>query len=79
MAQTRDSLRAALRMTIAAADAIKTAGQISEGMLYAAFMSKMDMAAFNGMIGILVNTGCVEKNGVMLRWNGRAVIRSNES
>lgn len=65
-----DSLKAALLATAAIAEAIRTAGEIPSGTLYAMVIGKMDLAAYTGIIRTLKNTGLVTESGNLLRWAG---------
>lgn len=70
MTATRTEIEAAFRITAATTDAIREAGELPAGVLYATLMGRMDLAAFEKMVALIVNTGLVEKRGDLLRWVG---------
>lgn len=50
--------------------AIMAAGRdgIPSGHLYAMVMGKMDLAAYEGAVGLLKRQAIIEENGHVLRW-----------
>lgn len=72
---TNTEIRAGLKSLMTVADAIKAAGEIPAGHLYAALMTHgCTIGAFESMIGLLTqgDKPLVVKRGDMLVWNGAA-------
>lgn len=68
---THAQLSAAFAAMQATIEAIRDAGQIPGGPLYAAHMATgMTLAAFEKMMGLIVGTGLVEKRGEVYVWVG---------
>jgi len=68
---TKSELAQAIHILKAAADAIREAGSIPSGHLYAAMMGKVGMQAYNQMIALMVRSGLVElSDNHMLTWKG---------
>ena len=67
---TKEQLKAGLDAVFAVSEAIREAGEIPEGTLYAVLCGKMDMAAFERLVKILTGSGLVEKRAHLLRWVG---------
>ena len=67
---TRDQIKAALNALMAVADAIRAAQQIPSGRLYAALMTKLDLAAYNKIIDQLKRAELVREQNGMLVWCG---------
>ena len=63
-------VEAGARVMIAVTQAIHDAGEIPSGHLYAMLAGRMDHAAYEKMISLLLNTGLVEKRGDLLIWAG---------
>lgn len=58
-------------MIIAVTEAIREAGEIPEGTLYATLIGKVDLAGFEKMRDMIVRTGLVERTpSHLLRWIG---------
>lgn len=68
-----DQVNAALRVTLAAAEAIREAKEIPSGVLYALLMSRMDLAGYEAMLRNLKGAGLVTETAHMLRWVGPEV------
>ena len=67
----QDQKKRAIAMLFAVSEAIREAGEIPAGHLYAALMSRVTFDAFNAMIGTLTNAELIEEGpGNMLRWIG---------
>jgi len=67
---TMDDQKKILALVRAMADAIKDAGEIPAGTLYAALMTHgCTMEQYNGLESILLRAGLVTKAGDLLRWN----------
>lgn len=67
---TRADIRAGLAMTMAVAETIREAGEVPSGVLYAGLVGRLDIHAYNKLIGILKNSGLVEEKSHLLRWIG---------
>lgn len=68
---TTTQLKAAAAVLISVTEAIREAGELPSGHLYATLMSLgYDMEAFQKIVTMIVNTGLVEKRGDLLRWIG---------
>lgn len=67
---TATQVKAALAMTLAVAEAIREAGEIPSGTLYAMLVSKVDMQGYQSMIRNLNNAGLVEEKAHLLKWIG---------
>lgn len=71
---TKEQVKGAFNTIVAVTEAIREAREIPEGTLYAALMGHgCDLATFEKMVRIIVNTGLVEKRGKLLRWIGPEV------
>lgn len=57
-------------MVLTVTEAIREAGRIPEGTLYATLMDRMGIEAFEKMVRIIVDTGLVAKRGHELVWVG---------
>ena len=67
---TATQIKAALAMTFAVAEAIREAGEIPSGTLYAMLMGKVDIQGYESMIRNLKNADLVEEKAHMLKWIG---------
>jgi len=71
---TRAQLGPALDAVMTISEAIRTAGEIPAGVLYATLCGRMDLASFNGLVKVLQGAGLVERTPAhMLRWVGPVV------
>lgn len=71
---TKDQLRAGLKMTFAVAEAIREAGEIPSGQLYALVMAELDLAAYERLLGVLVGAGLINRGpNHLLKWVGPIV------
>ena len=71
MSITNEEVHAGLNVIRAVADAIKEAGQIPSGHLYAAMMGFVDLCAFEKIISLLKRSHLVEEQpGNLLVWKG---------
>ncbi len=57
-------------MLTAVSEAIREAGRIPSGTLYAVLMGKVNIAGYEKMIGILKGAGLVEERSHELIWIG---------
>lgn len=67
-----EQAKAALKVTMAVADAIKELGTVPAGELYAQVMGHMSLDGFNSLINLLTRgeTPLVRREGDLLVWNG---------
>ena len=70
MTVTKEQIGAYLRTVKAVADAIRAAGRMPAGPLYATLMGVMSLDAFERMIGQLVGAGLVQRENNVLTWIG---------
>lgn len=74
MTPTKQELNAGMQMIIVVTEAIREAGELPEGTLYATLIGKVDAEGFEKMIAMIVRTGLVERTpSHLLRWIGPAV------
>ena len=62
-------IKAGLNILFAISDAIKEAGAIPSGHLYAAVCGKIDASGYERIIQILKNSGVVREQGHVLIWS----------
>lgn len=67
---TREEIEAALTAVEVLAEAIRTAGPIPSGHLYAQVCGVMSLSAYEGAIGLLKRTELVAEAGHVLTWTG---------
>lgn len=70
---SKAELTAALNATFAIAEAIREAGSIPSGHLYAVVCGKLSLAAYEGIIRTIKNADLVSETANMLRWIGPEV------
>lgn len=70
---TKEQLKAGLNVVLAVTEAIREAGEIPAGTLYAVLMGNVDIAGFARIVSIVTGSGLVEKRGDLLRWVGPEV------
>lgn len=70
MANTKEQVKAAFTMVAAVAEAIREAGEIPSGTLYAVLCSKVDITGYEAIIRTLKNAGLVSESANMLKWVG---------
>lgn len=70
MSLTPEQAKAALAMTQAVAETIKTLGEVPSGHLYARLMDKMSLETYNSLIGLLKRAKLVEEENNLLKWIG---------
>lgn len=71
--ELRESIRQAITFIQLLAEAIREAGTIPSGTLYAAVCGKCDLEAYEKAIQTLKNTGLVSERGHVLKWEGPAI------
>jgi hypothetical protein len=71
--QTRQAIRSALDAAFATAEAIREAGEIPSGHLYALMMPVVGIQGYESIIRTLKNAGLVTEQRNMLRWIGPEV------
>jgi len=68
---TNTEVKAAVEILKAVADAIRELGEVPSGHLYANLMSKLSLAQFEQVVGVLKGAGLVrESNAHLLTWIG---------
>lgn len=70
---TNESLKAAFKVTVAVAEAIREAKEMPSGTLYAFLMEKipgLTEEAYNGLLRNLTGAGLVKNERHLLRWVG---------
>ncbi len=67
---TKAELNAALLATLAVAEAIRQAGSVPSGTVYATIMNRVSLDGFEGMVRTLQNAGLVSATGHLLTWTG---------
>lgn len=67
---TAAQVKAAFAITLAVSEAIREAGSIPAGTLYALLCSKVDLQGFEAMVRNLKNAELVSESGHMLTWTG---------
>ena len=69
-APTEADARKTLMLAITTSEAIRTAGTIPSGTLYAMMLGQMSLAFYEGLIDQLVRSGLVRKDSHLLTWIG---------
>lgn len=67
----RQQVDAALKQTMAVAEAIKELKEVPSGHLYARVMQFMTLHSYNSIIDILKRAGLVTETNNLLRWVGK--------
>jgi|SRR6185369_438684 len=67
---TKQQVASAMQITLAVAEAIRKAGRIPSGHLYAMLIGKVDIDGYQAMIRTLKNTGLVTESMNELIWTG---------
>jgi hypothetical protein len=75
---TPAEISAALGMTAAVAEAIRAAGEIPEGTLYAMLVGKVTIGGFQRMIGVLRGAGLISVTNHLCRWTGPTLAPAQE-
>ncbi len=65
---TKEQVMAGMQLVLVVADSVRELGNAPTGAIYAALSDRIDYAGFERIIGILVNTGVIRKNGNLLVW-----------
>ena len=73
MTLTKEELNGGLQAIFAVAEAIREAGEIPSGTLYAMLIGKMNFQAYEKMLAILKNAGLISVNAHLIRWTGPAL------
>ena len=69
---TPEQLVQALQLTAIVATAIREAGEIPSGQLYALCSHRLGLDAYERLISVLIRAGLVERRQHLLRWIGPA-------
>lgn len=67
---SKADLTAAAGIVLVVSEAIREAGEIPEGELYALLMGKMDIHGFQSLVRLLTRTGLVRSENHLLTWIG---------
>ncbi len=68
---TTNEIKAGLRIMVAVTEAVRDAGRIGEGLVYAALSSVVTLPAFESLVQQLVGTGLIRREAPnMLVWAG---------
>lgn len=67
---TKEQVSAAFQITAAVCEAIREAGRMPSGTLYAMCMGRMDIETYNKLVTTIKRTGLVEERGHELVWVG---------
>ena len=70
MSVTTENIQSALKVMVAAVEAIKDAGQIPSGHLYAAMMGTLSQSSYDAMLRQILRTGLVRQDGDVLIYVG---------
>lgn len=60
----------ALEMVFAVSEAIREAGEVPSGTLYAFLMGRVSLEGYNKIIGILKGAGLIKESNHLLAWTG---------
>lgn len=63
-------MKTAVEVIVAVGDAIREAGEIPSGTLYAILMDRLDLNSYETIIGTLVCAGLVRNSNHLLTWIG---------
>ncbi len=67
---TANDIQTALKTMATVCEAIKEAGSIPSGVLYATLMDRMCQSAYDSMIREILRTGLVRQDNHLLIWVG---------
>ena len=75
---SRSTIKSGLTLLFAASEAIREAGEIPSGTLYAVLAGRVDFIGYEKMVRVLKGAGLVaEDRGHLLRWIGPHLEASN--
>jgi hypothetical protein len=57
-------------MVVTITEAVRNAGEIPEGTLYAVLCDRVDLTTFNRLLAAIIRGRLVSRQGHMLRWTG---------
>jgi len=66
---TSEQIQGGFQILQAVSEAIREAGKIPSGTLYAVLCDKMDIGTYNKVISILKNSTVIRESGNVLYWN----------
>jgi hypothetical protein len=72
-APSRQEVGAAIDVLRVLAEAIRAAGEIPSGHLYAHVMGQLSLESYGSALGVLKRAGLVEERNNLLRWVGPAL------
>lgn len=67
---TREQIIAAIKITMAVAEAIKALGSVPSGELYARLMDRMSIDQYNMIIGNIERAGMISVKNHLITWIG---------
>lgn len=70
---TKEQMVAGFKVMAAVCETIREAKRIPSGTLYATLIGRMDLEAYNKMVGMLKNTGLVTEVAHELVWTGPVI------
>lgn len=70
MSVTKEQIASHLKVIQTFTEAIREAGSIPSGYLYAMVMDKTDLNNYNRIIDMLKRTGLVSESNHVLKWEG---------
>lgn len=69
-ADTKRQVQCLVATNLALSESIRELGEIPAGHLYARCLDYLDLDTFERLIGIIVDSGVVERRGHLLVWKG---------
>ena len=70
---SKDEIKAAVMAAAAVAEAIRAAGSVPSGHLYAELMGQIDFGTYSSIVGVLKRTGLVKETNHLLEWTGPVI------
>jgi len=67
---TAAEIKAALGISVAIAEAVREAGEIPSGTLYAIVMGKLSLASYEAVLRTLAGAGLIKVENHLVRWTG---------
>lgn len=73
---TKETITSGINAIAAIAEAVRTAGEIPSGQLYALVCGTLTLGMYNDILGILKRAKLVEERGHLLRWVGPEIVEA---
>ena len=70
--------RSAIMLAIVVAEAIRTAGQIPSGTVYAMMMGQMSLEVYESILDRLVGAGLIRRDVYLLTWIGSHIVEEGK-